>query len=105
MHPGEYILYAYMEPLNIQAAELADRLDISPSTLSRIINKKMDLSYEMAIRLSQVLGRSPESWIHIQMSYSLELARQKLDYSKLKPISGLSYDEEEHKNDSTLTSA
>ena len=92
MHPGEFILYAYMEPLNIQAAELSDRLNISPSTLSRIINKKMDLSYEMAIRLSKVLGRSPESWIHIQTAYSLELAKQNLDYSKLKPISELACD-------------
>ena len=61
MHPGEFILWAYMEPLNIQAVDLADRLDISPSTLSRIINGKMDLSYEMAVRLSNVLGRTPIS--------------------------------------------
>ena len=66
MHPGEFILLAYMEPLNIQAVDLADRLDISTSTLSRIINGKMDLSYEMAVRLSNVLGRTPESWVNLQ---------------------------------------
>ena len=37
MHPGEFILWAYMEPLNIQAVDLADRLDISPSTLFPLI--------------------------------------------------------------------
>ena len=56
-HPGEYIQRVYMEPLDITATELADRLDISPSTMSRILNKKIDISYEMAVRLSTVLGR------------------------------------------------
>lgn len=89
MHPGEFILWAYMEPLNIQAVDLADRLDISPSTLSRIINGKMDLSYEMAVRLSNVLGRTPESWVNLQTAYSLELAKMKVNYSKLKPYTDL----------------
>ncbi len=86
MHPGEFILFAYMEPLDLQAVELADRLGISQSTLSRILNKKMDISYEMAVRLSTVLGRSAESWINIQSAYSLSKARARVDVSHLKPI-------------------
>lgn len=86
MHPGEFISLAYMEPLELQAADLAERLDISPSTLSRILNEKMDVSYEMAVRLSAVLGRTPESWINLQAAYSLEKARSKVDTSSLKPL-------------------
>lgn len=87
MHPGEFISLAYMEPLELQAADLADRLDISPSTLSRILNGKMDISYEMAVRLSTVLGRTAESWINLQAAYSLEKAKSKIDASSLKPLS------------------
>jgi len=87
MHPGEYILLAYMEPLELQATDLAERLDISPSTLSRILNQKIDISYEMAIRLSSVLGRSPQSWINLQSAFSLEKAKAKVDTNKLKPLS------------------
>lgn len=86
MHPGEFIFFAYMEPLEISSIDLAERLDISPSTLSRIINKKMDISYEMAVRLSSVLGRSAESWVNIQSAYSLSKARERVDMSRLKPI-------------------
>lgn len=85
-HPGEYIQRVYMEPLNITAVDLAEHLDISPSTLSRILNKKIDLTYEMAIRLSTVLGRSPESWVNLQTEYSLCIAEKKLNKEKLKPI-------------------
>lgn len=86
LHPGEYIQRVYMEPLDITATELADRLDISPSTMSRILNKKIDISYEMAVRLSTVLGRTPESWINLQTEYSLNKILSEFDSSKLKPI-------------------
>ena len=66
--------------------DLADRLDISPSTLSRILNGKMDISYEMAVRLSAVLGRTAESWINLQAAYSLEKAKSKIDTRSLKPL-------------------
>ena len=89
MHPGEFIFLAYMEPLNISATELAERLDVSPSSLSRIINKKMDVSCDMAVKLSKVLGRSAESWINIQMAYSLSEAKKKIDESRLQPIHDL----------------
>ena len=85
-HPGEYIQRVYMEPLDITATELADRLDISPSTMSRILNKKIDISYEMAVRLSTVLGRTPEPWINLQTEYSLCFAEQKVNKQNLKPI-------------------
>jgi addiction module HigA family antidote len=86
MHPGEFISLLYMEPLELQSNELADRLGVSPSTLSRILNQKMDISYEMAIRLSAVLGRSPESWINLQAAYSLNKARSNVDMGSLKPF-------------------
>ena len=86
MHPGEFISLAYMEPLDLQSNELADRLGVSPSTLSRLLNQKMDVSYEMAMRLSTVLGRSPESWINLQAAYSLDKARANVDVGTLKPF-------------------
>lgn len=58
MHPGEFIKLAFMEPLEIGVTALAEKLGVSTSTLSRILNEKSDLSYDMAVRLSYVLGRS-----------------------------------------------
>lgn len=89
VHPGEFIMEMYMEPFEIPANELADRLNVSPSTLSRILNKKIDLSYEMALRLSKVLGRTAESWVNMQAQYSLSKGRNDLadKLNKLAPMS------------------
>ncbi|MBJ5090141.1 HigA family addiction module antitoxin, partial [Escherichia coli] len=58
VHPGVFIREMFMEPFEISAADLSEKLHVSPSTLSRVLNGKADLSVEMALRLSRVLGRS-----------------------------------------------
>lgn len=88
MHPGEFLLEAFMKPFEISVKKMADGLGVSQSAVSRLINKKADLTAEMAIRLSVVVGRSPESWLNMQNNYSLNrLTADKVGllYS-LKPI-------------------
>lgn len=86
MHPGQFIKLTYMEPLGIGVTALAKNLDVSTSTLSRILNEKSDLSYDMAVRLSYVLGRSPESWMNIQSAYSLAKAMASVDTQLLHMV-------------------
>lgn len=45
------------------AMSLAESLDVSPSTLARIVSMRSAVSPEMALRLSKARGRSPESWL------------------------------------------
>mgnify|MGYP003668420946 CR=1 FL=1 len=59
-HPGEFIIDVYLAPTRISGRELALRLDVSPSTLSRILKGSSRVTPEMALRLSKTLGRSPE---------------------------------------------
>ncbi|EKK3986655.1 HigA family addiction module antidote protein [Cronobacter sakazakii] len=82
VHPGEFIREMYMEPFEISAADLSERLHVSPSTLSRVLNGKADLSVEMALKLSRVLGRSAESWINMQTQYSLNASRKSANLIK-----------------------
>ena len=37
-HPGEFIVEVYLEPNNLSGRELAAKLGVSASTLSRILN-------------------------------------------------------------------
>lgn len=83
LHPGEFILLGYLEPLELTITSLAEKLDVSQSTLSRLINGKSDLSYDMAVRLSYVLGRSPQSWVNLQTNYSLSQVNESVDFKKL----------------------
>ena len=75
-HPGEFITDIYLEPNGISGRELAVKLDVAPSTLSRILKGTSRITPEMALRLSKAIGRSPESWLAMQDSPDLWVARQ-----------------------------
>lgn len=87
-HPGEFILETYMEPFKISARKVALKLDVSPSTLNRLINRESRVSPEMALRLSKTLGRSPESWLAMQSNYDLWQARKN---SNLRSVEKLDF--------------
>lgn len=85
-HPGEFIIDVYMEPFGISARRLAQRLDVSPSTLTRLLSGANRVSPEMALRLSKSLGRSAESWLAMQDAYDLWQARQRLNLDRVQPL-------------------
>ncbi len=86
-HVGGLIYRTYIEPFDeISANKIADALGVARSTFSRLINGISDLSPEMAVRVSAVLGGSAESWMRLQENYDLWKAREKVDTGKLKRI-------------------
>jgi addiction module HigA family antidote len=85
-HPGEFITEVYLEPNGISGRTLAEKLDVSPSTLSRIINGSSRLTPEMALRLSKALGRSPESWLAMQDAHDLWVARRSVDLNRVSKL-------------------
>ncbi len=78
-HPGEFITEVYLEPHGISGRELAEKLDVAASTLSRILKGTSRVTPEMALRLSKAVGRSPESWLAMQDAHDLWVARQHVD--------------------------
>jgi antitoxin HigA-1 len=81
--PGEFIVGVYLEPNGISGRELAEKLDVSPSTLSRLLKGASRVTPEMALRLSKAIGRSPESWLAMQDAHDLWLARQRVDLQRV----------------------
>ena len=78
-HPGEFITNVYLDPNGWSGRELAMKLGVAASTLSRILTGSSAISPEMALRLSKSIGRSPESWLAMQYNYDLWHARQNVD--------------------------
>ncbi|HEY0720042.1 MAG TPA: HigA family addiction module antitoxin [Gammaproteobacteria bacterium] len=85
-HPGEFIQVTYLEPFGLSVRALAENLGVAPSTINRIITGKSGISPEMALRLAKALGRSPESWLAMQDSHDLWVARQTVDLKGVRPI-------------------
>ena len=85
-HPGEFILATYMEPFELSGRHLASKLNVSASTLNRMLKKQSGISPEMALRLSISLGRSPESWLAMQDAYDLWQTRQQVTLDGVEKI-------------------
>lgn len=85
-HPGEFISQVYLEPLGVSGRKLAQQLDVSASTLSRVLNGSNRVSPEMALRLSKALGRTPESWLAMQGAHDLWQARKQVDLRRVHQL-------------------
>jgi addiction module HigA family antidote len=72
-HPGE-IIQEYMEGLDLTVSALAAHLKITRANLSRMIHGKTGISADMALRLSDAFGNSPEVWVNLQANYDLAKA-------------------------------
>ncbi len=84
-HPGEIIKEDVLESENLSVTEAARQLGISRVTLSRLLNGKTGVSVDMALRLSQWLGTTPEVWLRIQDACDLWQAG-KTKRPKVKPL-------------------
>ena len=78
-HAGEFISAVYLEPNGLSGRELAAKLDVSPSTLNRVLTGRSGISPEMALRLAKCLGRSAESWLALQQAHDLWQAKRNVD--------------------------
>ncbi len=77
-HPGEFLTAVYLEPNGLSGRELASKLGVSASTLSRVLRGSSGVSPEMALRLEKALGRSAESWLALQRNHDLWQAKKRI---------------------------
>lgn len=57
-----------MQPYRLTSIAVATKLQVSVNTFNRLINEN---SAVMALKLSKVLGRSPESCLRMQHNFDL----------------------------------
>jgi addiction module HigA family antidote len=72
-HPGR-VLREYLGTVSVTDA--AEHLGVTRVALSRILNGSAGISANMALKLSDALGTSPELWIGMQTQYDLWRASQ-----------------------------
>jgi addiction module HigA family antidote len=74
-HPGE-VLRDYLGTISVTDA--ARHLRVTRASLSRILNGSAGISAEMALRLSEAMGTSPELWTGMQSQYELWHASRRI---------------------------
>jgi addiction module HigA family antidote len=74
VHPGEYIREA-LEDLGMTQAALAKNLGISAMRISHLVREERPVTAELALRLGQAFGQSPQYWLNLQTDYDLKIAR------------------------------
>ena len=70
-HPGAILREDILPELEITQAAFANYLGVSRLTVSEILHEKRGVSAEMAVRISKVIGGTPESWLHMQEAVDL----------------------------------
>ena len=86
LHPGEFVKRVYIEEANLSLNSIADALLVNKGTFSRFVKGEVDLSPKMVHKLSNSLGRTPESWMNMQQAHSLAKAEAELGKWKPKKV-------------------
>lgn len=76
-HPGEILKDGVFDNSTLTVTDFAKQIGVTRVALSRVLNGKAAISPDMALRITDALGGSAESWLHMQADYDLWQARQK----------------------------
>ena len=85
-HPGCLVKSLCLDPLGLSVTEAAKALKVSRPTLSKLLNGHINISPEMAVRISVVFSTSDKLWVDLQAGYDLWKAQQKKNKFHLKPL-------------------
>ena len=84
-HPGEVLLEEFLKPLGVTQVAFAKHLGTSLQRVNEIIRGKRGVTPDMAWRLSQAFGTTPEFWLNLQAAYDLAREKPAMAIRPLKP--------------------
>ncbi|MDR0779608.1 MAG: HigA family addiction module antidote protein [Pseudomonadales bacterium] len=75
-HPGDVLREDVIAALGLTVTDAAERLHMSRTALSRVLNCRAALSPDLALRLEQAQVGTADMWLTLQLNYDLAQARQ-----------------------------
>ena len=74
--------------MGISQAEFALRMGTTPKTLSNLVNGQINISNDLAKKISVMIGTSPEVWLNLQSAYDQKIIEIEIckDFDKQKEI-------------------
>lgn len=83
VHPGEILKEDFIEPADLNPAQLAKFLAIPSNRLYQILSGKRSMTVDTALRLERYFKVSAEFWLNLQKNYDLEVGKDML-WDKIK---------------------
>ena len=91
-HPGEILKELYLDPLDLTITAAAAALGVTRKALSELVNGRVGLSLDMAIRLSKAFpGTGIRMWLDMQLQHDAwhaERRAEAIDVAPLAPAPG-----------------
>ena len=84
--PGEILKEEFLIPLGITQKKLAEHIGCDIKVINRIVNEKVSITAEMAVKLGHVFNTSPEFWLNAQVAINLYNAILNLDDKLPEPL-------------------
>ena len=75
-HPGE-TLQQYLDLTEMSPAELASQIKVPVHRINAILNGRISVNGDTALRLGRFFGTSREFWLNLQKFHDLELEYEK----------------------------
>ena len=76
-HPGALIRNVILPETGLSVSSLAKRCGVARNTMSKVVNERGDVTGDLAIRLSRVLGSTPQFWLAMQAKLKFWQLEQK----------------------------
>lgn len=72
-HPGQYI-GELIEDYQLTQKEFAEKLELSPMTISKLVNGEESIRNNLAQKLEKLTNISMKTWLNLQASYDRKVA-------------------------------
>jgi addiction module HigA family antidote len=84
VHPGE-VIADLLEDLEMTTIDFAKKLDVSAETVEAIVQCRIPVTVDMAIRLGKALGNGPQLWLNLQQKIDIwdTMQEKAADYNKV----------------------
>ena len=72
-HPGQYI-GELIEDYQLTQKEFAEKLEVSPMTISKLVNGEESIRNNLAQKLEKLTNISMKTWLNLQASFDRKVA-------------------------------
>jgi antitoxin HigA-1 len=83
-HPGEILLEGYIKELGLSISKTALMLGLSRKHLSNIVNCKVPITPEVALKIAKCFKTSAEIWLKEQLAYDLWHAQKIVNLDNIR---------------------